>query len=286
VLSLEHLRRPALVVALVFCAAATALLPCDARAAVGEPADASDKVVDLSSEFPGFRAALVLRDVASGRTTRYNPALARTRFSPCSTFKIPNALVGLETGVIPDASFVLRWDGRRYPVPEWNRDHDLGSAMRASVVWYYQELARRVGAARMQRFVRAFGYGNEDASGGIDRFWLGSTLRVSADEQVDFLARLEAGTLPVSARSTAIVKQILLREPPAAGVVYRGKTGSCRDEGAPDAHGWWVGSVERDGRLSVFAALIAGEGASGQLCRPLAEKALARLGVLPAAPSR
>jgi beta-lactamase class D len=237
---------------------------------------------DLGGFFPGFESALVVRDVARGTTVRHGGARAAARVSPCSTFKIPNSLIGLETGVIRDASFVLPWDGVRRPREEWNRDHDLRSAIKYSVVWYYQELARRVGPERMQKWVSAFGYGNEDISGGIDRFWLGSSLRISPDEEVDFLGRLHAGTLTVSPRSLAIVKEILIQEAPGPGVVYRGKTGSCQDPGAPQPHGWWVGSVEKEGGLVLYAALIEGPGASGMVCRPMAERALAALGVLPA----
>jgi beta-lactamase class D len=154
--------------------------------------------------------------------------------------------------------------------------------MKHSVVWYYQEVARRVGPQRMRQWVSALHYGNEDISGGVDRFWLGSSLRISPDEQVDFLARLHAGQLAASARSVAIVKDILVQEPPGPGIVYRGKTGSCQDPGATAPHGWWVGSIEKEGRLFVYAALIEGPGASGMVCRPMAEKALAALGVLPA----
>jgi beta-lactamase class D len=241
----------------------------------------ADDVVDLTSDFPGFRATFVLRDVTGGRAVRHDPALAATRAAPCSTFKIPNSIIGLETGVLADASSVLSWDGKTRDVAAWNRDHDLRSAIRDSVVWYYQELARRVGEERMRGWLASLRYGNQDISGGIDRFWLGSSLRISPDEQVDFLARLHAGELPATARSVGIVKEILVQDGPP-GVVYRGKTGSCRDPGAAAPHGWWVGSVERDARLYVFAARIEGEGASGRACRPLAEKALVRLGVLPA----
>jgi beta-lactamase class D len=246
------------------------------------PVTAGDSERDLGAFFPGFRATLVVRDVRAGRTLRHAAPLAARRASPCSTFKIPNSLIGLETGVIADASFVLPWDGIRRSREEWNRDHDLRSAMKQSVVWYYQELARRVGPERMQKWVFALRYGNEDISGGIDRFWLGSSMRLSADEQVDFLGRLHAGELPVSPRSAAIVKEILLQDAPGFGVVYRGKTGSCQDPGAPQPHGWWVGSVEKEGSLVLYAARIEGPGASGMVCRPMAEKALASLGVLPA----
>jgi beta-lactamase class D len=240
----------------------------------------ADEVVDLAADFPGFRATFVLRDVTAGRTVRHDPALAAARSAPCSTFKIPNSIIGLETDVVADESFVLPWDGKTRDVEAWNHDHDLRSAIRDSVVWYYQELARRVGEKQMREWLASLRYGNQDVSGGIDRFWLGPSLRISPDEQVDFLARLHAGELPTSARSVGIVKEILVQSGPP-GVVYRGKTGSCRDPQAAAPHGWWVGSVERDARLYVFAARIEGEGASGRVCRPLAEKALVRLGVLP-----
>jgi beta-lactamase class D len=247
-----------------------------------EPGAAADSERDLGEFFPGFRWTLVVRDVGAERTVRHGPAPAATRTSPCSTFKIPNSLIGLETGVILDASFVLPWDGVRRSREGWNRDHDLSSAMKQSVVWYYQELARRVGKDRMEKWVSALHYGNEDTSGGIDRFWLESSLRISPDEQVDFLGRFHAGTLPVSSRSVAIVKEILLQDAPGPGIVYRGKTGSCQDPGAPHPHGWWVGSVEKEGSLVLYAARIDGPGASGPVCRPMAEKALVALGVLPA----
>ncbi len=252
--------------------------------ALAVPAAGKDSTRDLSAHFPGFRATLVVRDVAAGETLRHDPARAAARTAPCSTFKIPNSVIGLETGVLADASTAFRWDGQKRDIEAWNRDHDLRSAIRESVVWYYQELARRVGSDRMGQWLATLRYGNEDMSGGLDRFWLGSSLRISPDEQVDFLERLFTGRLPVSPRTLSIVKEILVREPPlaSAGLVYRGKTGSCQDPGASDPHGWWVGSVEKDGRLSVFAALIEGPGASGRVCRPLAEKALVELGVLPA----
>src|SRR5712671_5145762 len=74
----------------------------------------------------------------------------------------------------------------------------MRSAFSNSVVWYYQELARRIGPKRMADFVQRLDYGNHTTSGGITNFWLESTLRISADEQVAFVRRLWADSLPVS----------------------------------------------------------------------------------------
>lgn len=99
----------------------------------------------ISKLFNGHSGAFVLFDRNKNEYFRYNPRRCAERFLPASTYKIPNALIGLETGVIPDSNFVIKWDGKPEPFKEWERDHDLKSAIQFSVVWYFQELARRVG---------------------------------------------------------------------------------------------------------------------------------------------
>ena len=225
------------------------LLPCYAIA--GAP---RDSVVDLSSSYGKLTGAFVGFDTRTGTTIRFNPALCATRLSPASTYKIPNSLIGLETGVIPDEHYVIRWDGVRRWSKDWNRDHDLASAIKYSVVWYYQELARRVGMERMQHWIDSLHYGNQDISGGIDRFWLGSSLKISPDEQVAFLNRLRTDAVPFSSRSIGIVKKILLQDS-GNGWTLRGKTG-LTDFDSTRLVGWYVGWVERHGGAFVFASCI------------------------------
>ncbi|HEX9427791.1 MAG TPA: penicillin-binding transpeptidase domain-containing protein, partial [Candidatus Polarisedimenticolia bacterium] len=226
------------------------------------------------SAFGPFRGSFVLFDVKSGRTERINEARAAERLSPCSTFKILNSLIGLETGVIKDADFVIPWDHVTRSRAAWNQDHTLRSAIEASVVPYYQELARRVGMERMRQSVRAVHYGNEDLSGGIDRFWLDSSLLISADEQVAFLTRLYKNELPFSRRSIDIVKEILPRIQIESddGAVLRGKTGSGIDEARDLSLGWFVGYLERGGDAAIFAINIRGtrnQGADGMKARDI-----------------
>src|SRR5258708_36755126 len=92
---------------------------------------------------------------------------------PASTFKIPNPLIALETAVVADPDKdVFKWDGVTRPVEGWNHDHTLRSAIAASAVPVYQEIARRIGAERMQKYVDLFEYGNRDIGGRIDQFGL------------------------------------------------------------------------------------------------------------------
>ena len=215
---------------------------------------------DLSRYFEGRPAAFVLYDLKNDRYLRFNESRCAQQFPPFSTFKIPNSLIGLDSGAIPNADYVIRWDSNKYPPQEgfesWWRDHTLRSAFKNSAVWYYRELALRVGAERMQQYVDKFSYGNRDISGGIDHFWLNSSLLISADEQIEFLKKFHAGKLPVSADAVNSVKEIITLET-TPSYKFSGKTGGgYLAEGR--ALGWFVGYLETKDNVYFFATQIEG----------------------------
>lgn len=244
----------------VLCLLSAAWLP--VYAAEPEPLDFSspEAQVIVDQLFEGYEGCIVIHDSAGGVYLRHNPLRGATRFPPCSTFKIPNSLIALELGVLADADHVIPWDPEQDPkqdwwsgpiLGEWPRDHDLLSAMTNSVVWYFQEVARRIRTARMKKHLGLINYGNQDISGGIDQFWLSSTLQIAAAEQVEFLRRLKDRRMGYSERSTAIVEGIIEREK-GDGYVFRGKTGGGKlDSGR--RIGWLVGWVERGDRTFTFA---------------------------------
>jgi beta-lactamase class D len=172
---------------------------------------------------------------------------------PASTFKVPNSLIALETGVVADPDKdVFKWDGVKRSIEPWNKDHTLRSAIAASAVPVYQEIARRIGAERMQKYVDLLDYGNHNIGGGIDQFWLTGELRIDPMQQVDFLDRLRRGVLPVSKRSQELVRDIL----PVAKVgdaVIRYKTGLLGAERGQPSLGWLVGWAEKGSQQTVFA---------------------------------
>lgn len=251
---------------------------CFALAAALHPAGCAN----LSRHFAGIDGTFVLLNGQTGEYTRYNAERAARRFPPCSTFKIPNSAIALESGVAPDPDFTLPYDpALKLDNPDWGRDHSLRSAFKFSVVWYYQEMARRTGASRMARFVNRFGYGNQDTSGPVDKFWLGRPLRISADEQVQFLQQLYEGHLGLSARTTSLVKDIMLADQtPTARL--SAKTGACRTEGE-DVALWYVGYVERVGRVYYFALEMGDKDYQALFAQrvPKARAILAELGLFP-----
>lgn len=240
---------------------------------------------NLEKVFHNHTAAFVVYDLKNNSYTRYNENRCKERFSPFSTFKIPNSLIGLETGVIPNLDFTITWDQNKYPKsknfrPEWNQDHTLRSAFKYSVVWYYRELAKKVGEEKMQDYVSKFKYGNQDISAGIDQFWLGKSLQISANEQIDFLTALYKNKLPLSQKTIDGVKEIMLMEETPTYKFYA-KTGSgflANDQ----ALGWLVGFVETKGNTYVFATNMSGKDINKIIKErvELTKQALAEVGVL------
>jgi beta-lactamase class D len=172
---------------------------------------------------------------------------------PASTFKIPNSIIALETGAVEDPDKdVFKWDGVTRSIEAWNKDHTLRSAISASAVPVYQEIARRIGAERMQKFVDLLDYGNHNIGGGIDQFWLTGDMRIDPMQQVDFLDRLRRGVLPVSKRSQELVRDILPTVKVGESVI-RYKTGLLGAERGQPSLGWLVGWAEKGNAQTVFA---------------------------------
>jgi beta-lactamase class D len=195
---------------------------------------------------------LLVQDLEGKELLRVGGDACAEPLAPCSTFKIPNALIGLQTGVLADGDATYAWDGTDQYFDSWERDHTLVSAIRDSVVWYFQRLAAEVGSERMQAHLDAFDYGNRDISGGLTTFWLSSSLKISAEQQVAFVRKLVRGELPVDAKHVAIVREAWVVEQ-GEGFHYSGKTGtSLLANGA--SHGWFVGHARSGETEVVFAA--------------------------------
>lgn len=202
----------------------------------------------------GVVGTFVLYDVSGDVLTGYNRTRAEKRFVPASTFKIPNTLIGLWSGAVKDVDEVLPYGGKPQYMKEWERDMGLREAIRLSNVPIYQALARRIGLEKMREGVKLLDYGNKTIGNVVDVFWLEGPLEISAVEQVRFLARLAQGELPFSKEHQAQVRNILKQEEGEGWALYA-KTGiAVRDSRRT---GWWVGWVEKEGRIYPFAVNIA-----------------------------
>lgn len=251
----------------------------------GAPADGRT----IARVSAGRGSCFLLYEMGVGEVRRNPATTCRTRVSPQSTFKIPHALAALDAGVLRDADAVFKYDGRAVDFASWRKDHSLASAMRHSVVWFFQEIATRLGEQRERAYLDRFEYGNRDASGGLTTFWLGRLLAISPEEQVAFLRKLHAGQLNVAPAATKIIRHILIQPsgtvtnargehpfaaPWPAGAVVSTKTGSG-PSGGGNAVRWLVGYVERDTRSWVFVSNVIGDADLSQNAAvELAERAL------------
>lgn len=209
--------------------------------------------------------SFVLYDLNNNTYFYHNKKRCEKQFIPASTFKIFNSLVTLETGVVKDEYEVLKWDGEKRWVESWNKDQDMKTAFKNSTVWYYQELARRIGYDRMEKFIEQEHYGNEDISGGIDKFWLSGDLRISQIEQINFLVKLYKYELGFSRRSIDIVKNIMLAEETQSYKLFA-KTGWADVDNIN--YGWYVGFIEKGDTVFFFATNIEKKDPAGDSFAP------------------
>jgi beta-lactamase class D len=216
--------------------------------------------VDFGRHFRDLKVegSIAIYDAKSDRTFQHHPQRNATAFPPASTFKILNSLIALETGVIADEIAVLTWDGIPRDLPQWNRDLNMREGFKLSAVWFYQVLARRVGYDRMQQWVTQVKYGNQKIGGkdDIDKFWLNGELKITPQEQIQFLRRLYNNELPFAERSVSIVKDIMINEK-TPDYTIRGKTGwfGFGSNAIPNI-GWYVGYLEKGKNVYFFATNI------------------------------
>ena len=176
-------------------------------------------------------ACFIMRDNNHESIHYYNKERSIQRFLPASTFKIFNSLVALETAVAPDDQLVIKWDSVVRNRPELNKDMTMHEAFKVSSLPYYQEIARRIGPAKMQHYLDTVKYGNMTMAGKIDDFWVNNSLQISADEQAGFVKRLYFSELPFSERSQRIVKTMMLQEQtPEYNLYYKTGTGKIDDK--------------------------------------------------------
>lgn len=208
-----------------------------------------------------------LYDNGSGQFTIYNLARFKdSAYLPASTFKIVNALIGLETGKIVNDKMVIPWDGvvRIYPMGDtataWNKDLTMEEAFKASAVPYFQAVAKRIGIDTMQHWLDTLNYGSKKIKTRIDTFWLDNSLKITADEEMGLVKKLYFGQLPFQKRSQDIVKNLMMQEDNANyKLAYKSGLGFLENG---KAFGWIVGWIEENRHPYFFALNI--EGVAGK----------------------
>lgn len=206
----------------------------------------------------GLEGSTTIYDYRSKKWIFTDRKDAETATLPASTFKIPNSLFALEYKAVQDENEILDWDGEMKShlgtvVNSWNKDTDLTNAFQNSTIWFYEEIAKRVGRKRYQKTLKKCGYGNGNyTEKGID-FWNYGDFAISPKDQIDFLVKLYENKVPFSKPTIDKVKKIMISEKTETHT-YRDKTGWTRKNGKDI--GWWVGYVETKDNVYFFATRL------------------------------
>ncbi|MFZ2631949.1 MAG: class D beta-lactamase [Desulfosalsimonadaceae bacterium] len=213
-------------------------------------AAAEDQAIAKRFAQRGIDGTMIISSLNSGKTFIHNAPRSTRRYPAASTFKIFNTLISLEEKAISGKDDVIKWDGHTYDLPDWNRDQTLESAFRVSCVWYFQALARRVGAEKYRDYLHKSAYGELHEPFEETTFWLDGSLEISAAEQVAFLKKVYRRSLPFSASSYETLRQIMLVEK-TPKFTLRAKTGWAARSNPQT--GWYVGYVETANDVWFFA---------------------------------
>lgn len=165
---------------------------------------------------------------------------ADTEYVPASTFKMLNALIGLQHGKAT-TNEIFKWDGKKRSFSAWEKDMTLGQAMQASAVPVYQELARRIGLELMQQEVQRIQFGNQQIGQQVDNFWLVGPLKVTPKQEVEFVSALAREQLAFDPQVQQQVKAMLLLQEQQAYRLYA-KSGWGMD--VEPQVGWLTGWVK------------------------------------------
>ena len=211
-------------------------------------------LLDLSSfESNDYDFSMLVYDLDQNSYLYYNDSLIKKNYTPASTFKIVNTIIGLENGIIDSANYLMKWDGIKRENTKWNADQTLGEAFRNSTIWYFQRLAKQIGQDKMQAGLELLNYGNKTIGDSIDQFWLDGTLKISMQDQVEFLTNIIKRKYKLKANTYDCLFQIMKYNLSYQYVVYC-KSGWGQDRGQDVA--WLVGMLIKNGKQYAFATLI------------------------------
>lgn len=192
------------------------------------------------------------------------------RHPPQSTFKLAISLMGFNEGILIDEIHPVIPFVKGYAdnVESWKKPQDPTSWIKNSCVWYSQYITKKLGMKKFQSYVKKFNYGNQDVSGvkrkpnGLTSSWITSSLKISPEEQIQFLEKFLNSKLPINEKSVRSTRNIFYLEELADNWKLYGKTGTgdlTYSDGSQDKtheRGWFVGWIEKGNKRVIFAQYV------------------------------
>ena len=227
----------------------TVLIPISVFFNVGMAKAEESNLAKLFSE-RNLKGTIIISSLDGKTEYLYNKARAEKQFLPASTFKIPNTLIALDERAVLNEKEIIKWDGKDKGWGPWNMDQSLESAFPKSCVWFYPELAKRIGNINYLSHLDRLNYGNKKTGPEVTTFWLNGDLEISAREQIDFLKTLYKEELSYKKSYIQLLKKLMIVDKNPQYTISA-KTGWAMR--INNQHGWYVGYVETDKKVWFFA---------------------------------
>lgn len=183
-----------------------------------------------------------------GNITVYNMKLDTQRLSTGTSFKIPETLIGIQTGKIINENSTLDNDSSA------KNNLTLKQAFAGSSIPYFQSLAREIGKDTLKFWLDSLGYGNKKISGPVDSFWLNNDLKISPDEQLGLMSKLYFDQLPFQKYAQEMVASMMLQEDDSL-YKFSYATGNGLDEKNHQI-AWNLGWIEENRHIYFFVTFI------------------------------
>jgi beta-lactamase class D len=253
---------------------------CTEKSVVESSKTKKENNINFEKYFDEYIGTFKLYDITNDKYVSYNETDMSKEYSPASTFKILNSLIALQTNAVENKDSLKKWNKKKYPIDSWNQDHTLESAVKNSVVWYFQEVSKNVGKEKMQKHLNKVGYGNCKIGDRIDMFWLDGSLKISVNEQLNFITNLYKENLPFDKNAIQTVKNILVSGKKGS-TTLSGKTGTFIND--KTSIGWYIGYIVVNNKPYTFVTKIIPKNnnsrASGTEAREISKNILEDLGL-------
>lgn len=228
---------------------------------------------EWASYFDTLNGTAVILDPEENSCMIYNEALADTRRSPCSTFKIISSLAGLESSAINPEHSTRTWSGEVFWNDDWNQDMVFSTAFHTSCVWYYRQVIDDIGAETIQDTLDSLHYGNCDITDweghlnhnnqnpSLTGFWIESSLRISPREQTEVMYQIFGPSSEYSPDILSALEEVMfLSQDSKDDCAIYGKTGMGKSNGVV-VDAWYTGFTDVGRRLYFCVYLGETEGA-------------------------
>lgn len=221
---------------------------------IGERGEVIEREFQKIIDAANVQGAILVYDFENGVYHSNDFEWTKKGNLPASTFKIPNSIIALETGVVENDSTLFKWDGEERMLKRWEQDLMLKETFHYSCVPCYQDIARNIGVDKMNTYLDKLDFGTMQVdSSNIDVFWLEGDSKINQFQQIDFLKRFYQSQLPITERTELIMKRMMVVEE-NQDYTLSGKTGWAMRNG--NNSGWFVGYVEVKDNIYFFATNV------------------------------